>query len=417
MKFNILITLFFLLVIQSVFAQKAERKELYKLDSAKYSDDNFPPGRFQILSGQFYPNWEPHLGKGLLPLPKYYQWKQKLSSKGIDYLLVFSPEYQLGTKGGALHGNSEQDVIISWRVAENENSYSKFLFWGLNVYRFTGTTPSELSAEQGLTVGTIGGADAKSFWMLGTFFFEQGLLKHKLKLRVGHLFTNMLYATNKYMADDRDTFINGILNSPEGVQWTSQKSLGFNFQYDFGKFYVMGGFQDQKSDPRYPNFNSFLDGDYVYLGEVGYTPNRGTNHEGFYSLTMNYNTAYDNVSSGYGLLFNFHQDINSVIGVYGKYGQSFERFGYFKRAYAAGLAVNGPFGWDYDQISIAYLNGDPSDPTLNNSDQGINMYYKWLLTYRTDFTVDAQYYFDRSKALPTDRDNAFLIGMRLRTIF
>ena len=44
------------------------------------------------------------------------------------------------------------------------------------------------------------------------------------------------------------------------MQWTSQKSLGFLFVYQTDTFYSLAGFQDKKSDPRYPDFDSFFDG-------------------------------------------------------------------------------------------------------------------------------------------------------------
>ena len=415
----------FLFVVLGVFlwstgalAQSPSEFRDYESDSIQYSSQKVPPGRFQVLSGQFYPNWQPHFGKGLFPLPKYYQWKQRLSSKGFDYLVIISPEFQIGSKGGKVHANSEQDFIWQWRVVENENAYSKFLFWGLNIYRFTDVTPSEMSNAQGLTVETIGGADARSFWMLGTFFFEQALLRQRLKLRIGHLFTNLFYATNKYMIDDRDTFINGLLNAPSGVQWTSQKSLGMMVQYDTDKFYGIVGFQDQKSDPRYPSFSSFAEGKFVYLAEVGFTPNTSSiNASGKYSLTFSYNTKDTSGPAGYGLVLNAQQDVSEQVGIYGRYGQSFDRFTDWKNTFAVGIAYNQPFGWHYDQISLAYLQGNPSNTNLSKDDKGFNFYWKWLLTYRMDFTLDAQYYFERSKAAETDSDNVFLIAGRLRVIF
>ena len=39
---------------------------------------------------------------------------------------------------------------------------------------------------------------------------------------------------------------------------------------------------------------------------------------------------------------------------------------------------------------------------------------KVLLTYRAEFTIDTQYYFERSKAVIEDNRQAFLIAARLR---
>ena len=400
----------------SVFAQDETKKIFneFQLDSITYDVKNLPPGKFQSLTDQFYPNWEPHLGKGLLPLPKYYQWKQKLSSKGFDYLVIITPEFQYGALNGKWHGNSEQDLIMNWRIAENKNSYSKIMFWGANILRLTSTTPTQMSEENGLTVETIGGADAEVLWMIGTFYFEQALFQQRLKLRAGHLFTNITLSINKYLIDDRETYINEILNTPAGVQWASQKSLGMQVQYDGDLFYGITGFQDQKSDPRYPSLSSFADGKFVYYLEGGFTPNETTNHSGKYSVTLNYNTADEKGPEGYGIVINAQQDFSNNLGVYGRYGQSFKRFGTWDNAWAVGLALNKPFGWDYDQISLAYLQGDPSNPSITKKDKGFSLYYKVLLTYRLDFTIDTQYYFERSLADTGDNGQAFLVAGRLR---
>ena len=412
----ILTVLFIGFAGMSVFAQDETRETFneYQLDSLKYDERNLPPGRFQTLAGQFYPNWEPHLGKGLLQLPKYFQWKQKLSSKGFDYLIIITPEFQYGNLNSKWHGNTEQDLIMQWRITENENSYSKFLFWGANILRLTSTTPTQMSEGNGLTVETIGGADAEVLWMIGTFYFEQALFKQRLKITAGHLFTNLFLATNKYLIDDRETYINELLNSPAGVQWTSQKSLGIRLQYDADLFYGIIGFQDQKSDPRYPSFSSFADGKFVYYLEGGFTPNVMTNHSGKYSVTVNYSTADAQGPEGYGIIINAQQDFSNNLGVFGRFGQSFKRFGTWDNAWAVGLALNKPFGWDYDQISLAYLQGDPSNPSITKKDKGFSLYYKVLLTYRTDFTIDTQYYFERSIADNGDNRQAFLIAGRLR---
>ena len=85
-------------------------------------------------------------------------------------------------------------------------------------------------------------------------------------------------------------------------------------------------------------------------------------------------------------------------------------------AFAGGVAWNAPLGFARDRIALGYLQAQSKDSRLP-ADKGLNAYWKWQLTDSTDFTVDLQYYFQRSKAEPGDDDNAVLLGLRARVIF
>lgn len=403
----------------SSWAQKTDIKKEYSTfqkDSILYHDKQVPPGRFQVMTGQYYPNWKPHLGKGFLQLPDYYRWKQKLSSQGLDYLFMISPVAQYGNQSNSWHSNVEFDLLGQWRLKETNESYSHINFWFFNITRLTAVTTRDMSIGNGLTVNTIGGIDTEVLWMIGTLYYEQGILDKQLKFRAGHLFTNFTLALNKYMVDDRETYLNGLINAPTGVQWTSHKSLGFQVQWDQPLWYGIVGFQDQNGDPRYPDFQSFTMGNYVYYTELGFTPWKGSTTNGKYSVTINYNSQDDQGPSGHGVVLNVQQDLTNHLAFFGRYGQSFQRVGQFDNAFATGLAINKPFGWDYDQISFAYLQGNPSNPSLKKQDKGFNIYYKFLLTYRTDFSIDFQYYFERSLTEEGNNNPAVLLAGRLRFI-
>jgi len=196
-----------------------------------------------------------------------------------------------------------------------------------------------------------------------------------------------------------------------------EKSLGVLGRLDGKNTYASAGFQDQKSDPKFPDFSSFKDGNFVYLVESGFTPNKGKKNEGKYSATLSYSDAQLQKEAGYGMVVNFFQDLRDDWAVYGRYGRSYESFGDFEYATALGIAHNSPLGRQSDQVSVAAFEAKPSDPGLKQKDKGISAYWKWQFTETLDLTLDLQYFFERSKAPADSEENVLLTGLRVRFVF
>jgi len=158
-----------------------------------------------------------HFGSDPLVKIRDSQWRERLTDKGWDFVFMVSPEMQ----------TDEQDLYVQWRVQENKASYHRFNLWAFNIASFTNITPEDMSSLNGLSVETIGGAKDIDLWGLGNFHYEYASFDKQLKVKLGHLFTNMNYSSNKYMEDDRKTFMNSVLNSPVGIQWTSKNRWEF----------------------------------------------------------------------------------------------------------------------------------------------------------------------------------------------
>lgn len=354
---------------------------------------NLPEGKFELLTDDIFPNLHPHIGRGLLALPHYYQWKRKVSiNTGLDYVLVSSPIYQYSTTTGNYTGNVENDFMGRWRLIENEKSTGNISFWLLHVYNFTDQYTKAFSQSQGLASETsLGDVPYQNFGSVMALWWEQNLINDHFMYRIGHLNSNMVWGNNKYINDDRDGFMNTISSSQQGVSWVGDKALGVQTTFLFNDAYIAIGLQDANGANNYPNFESFANGNLNYLGEVGWTPSFNKN-SGKISITLSSKEleSGDLVNS---FLLNLRQDfLKGKLGAFARYGVKDRVDGNaLNHGLTIGTVWNGPFGFEADGIGLAFVSGS-TDYINESSDEGLEWYYRLLLTHRLDFTVDVLHY-------------------------
>ena len=406
---HLFISVLLLALSQSIAAigQSAKTDSLIQLNGLE--------GKFEVLTDGIYPNKDPHFGKGLLPLPDYYNWKRKISAKwGLDYVLTLSPIFQYVPKNGNTTGNVENDLIGNWRIIENEKSKANISFWFLHAYNFTELTTSDFSKQEGLTLETnLGDIPYQNYVSIMALWWEQSFIEKKLLFRIGHINSNMVWGNNTYINDDRHSFMNTVSSSQQGTSWVGNRSLGFQVSYFESQYYIAGGFQDANSDQRYPDFSALFDGPVTLHFEMGWTPTFTTG-SGKYSLTVssvqNPDGAYN-----YSFLLNMRQEIiKGKLGVFTRFGtQSKAVSTPVKSALTTGVYVNNVFDYSSDAVGLAYVNAKSVD-SASDRDQGFEVFYRMLLTDRLDATLDAQYFFEVSNS--NVGANTLVSSIRLRFI-
>ena len=378
---------------------------------------NPPQGPFRSLTDNIFPTTQPHLGDDL-SLTDYYQWKRKISAEnGFDFVIATAPIFQVGSNNTQVYFDNELDILAQWRLFENEQTEGKFFSWIQYVQTFSNPT-GEFAASQNLITLPNGGAtDPKQYVIaVSALWWEQSLLNGHLSYRIGQLYAPALWGTNKYLGDDRITFMNSVLANPQGVNWPS-RGIGANVTLGNDSVYTAVGFQDATANQNGLDFTSFGDGRFFYLGEVGYTPKINDKYEGAYRATVSYIDRTSNKSGeenrpGWSMILSAQQDFSDHFGVFAIYRQSWERFtnGVFSTA-GAGVVFNQPFDWDDDQVGIGYFYANPTNPDFRD-EHGLEMYYKLQLTHRLEFTPDMQIIFT-----PARNDGMVVIpGLRLRYV-
>ena len=239
-----------------------------------------------------------------------------------------------------------------------------------------------------------------------------------VSLRVGQLRNDFFFGTNKYHNDDRYVFLNTVLSGMQGANWAATgKGLGAMLDIRGDDFYTTVGFTDAKGNQNYPDFGSFFDGRYHYLGEIGWTPKVGE-HEGEYKLTMSYTDATGDSSNiglrkGYGLVLGGRQDFYKRLGLSFRWNRSFERYNSnLKQSLVTGLTFTGVGRYKDDWLSMGWVWGQPINDTLNE-ENGMEIYWRAQLTKNIELTPDLLVYFDKAGQPGTSIFGA----LRVRFIF
>ncbi|MEP2703403.1 MAG: carbohydrate porin [Roseibium sp.] len=394
----------------------------------KVSQPNVGPpiaGRFENLTDNILPTSKHHLSDEL-SLPEYHQWKRELSvTNGIDFLIQSAPIYQISPTNGKSYLDNELDLYFNWRLFESDRTTGSIFFWGLYVQTFTEAPTGAYASSLGLLTLPNGGAtDPNKAAVAPAALWWQQEFNSGFNFRIGQLLASSLWGANSYLGDDRETFMNSVFAANQGVPWSSgNRGLGAMAGFDAGPFYLSAGVQDAKGDQSSIDFQSFSDGKFAYLAEIGLTPTLPDGRSGKYSVTIGHvdrtgTGAARDQRDGWGVIVSAEQDINDRLAAFGILRRSWGRFaGNMEMTAGAGLIAKAPFGWTDDQIGLGGFFAKPHDTmagTLRN-EFGVEAYWRAQLTPRLDFTPDVQVYLQPGRK--TTNDPVFVFGARTRVAF
>jgi hypothetical protein len=351
----------------------------------------------------------------------YETFKERLSKEfGIDYLFAYTPLFQLG-EGGREYIDAEVDFGFIWNLFDNGNSRGNLLTYMLWVQTYSTNPTGEFLQPYGvITQANSGGTDPnQGTTQLNLFAWEQTWLDEGVSVRFGQLRNDFFFGTNKYHNDDRYVFLHSVLSGLQGINWAATgKGIGGMIDVRGDRFYTTLGFADAKARQTYPEVQSFFDGRYHYLGEIGWTPTFGCNSEGEYKATMSYTARTgdpSNVSEreGYGLILGARQDFNKRFGVAARWNKSFERFNAgLRESLAASCTMTGVGRYKDDWISLGFFYGKPTDRALQE-ESGMEIYWRAQLTNTIELTPDFLMYFDRARESGPTYFGAFRIRILL----
>lgn len=376
-----------------------------------------PEGKFRPLTDDIFPTTDPHFGDDL-SFKNYYQWKREISAKyGFDFVLLNAPIYQLGSKKSKNYFDNELDFLAQWRLFETDKTEGKFFFWLQYVQTFSQPTGRFAASQNLLTLPNAGATDPRQHVVaVSALWWEQSLAEGHFSYRIGQLYAPSLWGNNKYLGDDRVTFMNSVLSTTQGVNWPS-RGIGATVTLNNDLFYASAGVQDATANQNGLDLSSLGDSGFFYLGEIGYTPKINNEHEGTYRLMVSYidktgDEAELENRKGWGMILSLQQDFSEQLGFFGIYRQSWGRFtsGVYSAA-GAGLVINKPFGWDDDQVGFGYFYANPTNREFRD-ENGLEIYYKLQLTHRLEVTPSVQLY------ITPARNQGMILtpGLRLRYV-
>jgi len=335
------------------------------------------------------------------------------------------PAYQYAVDEDKDTGNYSLDAIGTAQLIARDPAGlgdTTLVIWLNSADKIEGMNSGpELAGDAGLLWNTNGNPSDSASTTLLVLGFDQWLFNDKMSVGVGKYFPGQFFLLSPYTADNSNTFQSSLIaDNPVAGFWESI-GIGFNAAYYGDNFTVQGGFVDAQADNDGLDFSSFGAGNYSYILEYAYTPQR---KDGVTSVSLLGYVVdeHDKLRTERGVATQFMHEFGeqSEFATFGRY--TVKSGGTAQAASAqssepkvehggfAGFAWNRPFGRENQQLAAAAMYGEPGkfQDTQGFNDQfGVEAYWKLGLNSVVQLTPSLQLMRN------DDDDLEAIVGLRL----
>ena len=362
----------------------------------------------------------PHLGRGPLDriLEPPSRWLIDVEdSGGPAFIAYYTQMYQPGSQGGPDNWtvNQEIDAYWKWDICES-TQFGKgriYAYYYQVQDNFTRTNTREFAEAAGMVWLPNYNDAVGVFNALDILVWEQSSNDERYQALIGQLDPGVLIDLNLYCGDDTGYFfseplatnpVRGFPLAGLGMMLSGQPTDGIE---------LIGIVSDADASGQYPDFKSLGDGRWFYAGQLTLMPEIG-GHRGRYRLTYYWIDPTETQPRGRGLALSFDQQLGDAYGAFFRFSQADGRRRSVRKFTNAGFVWLAPGGWEDDRAGIGFIWGQPTDRSLNDQ-YGLELFYRWQLTARMEFSTDIQWIID--PALTTSRESLAIGGMRVRWTF
>jgi len=343
------------------------------------------------------------LGDGLLG-EKYFDTKNRLwIDKGFSFGGYVSANTQWGSEGGPAHSISESLLLMSWEPVRRDNGAGRLIFGLAHDRTFGRPTTREFADNQGLveTPNDLDTDPELTFTTLGLLHWEQEKwtgLEKGWGLRIGQLYAPSYFGPARYLDDDRRFFMARPLAAAAGAQWVGFNDIGLGVNTIFwkGPWYASLAILDGKANRKYPDFGSLWDGEFLYLGEVGYERDADGPNESAVRLTVSHLDVRDgdNPAAGPGqsIMVSADRRFDGRWALAGRWSRSFNRLSAdYRDLVSIGILSLAPFAREQDIAGFGVFTGRPSD-SQRGRESGFEVFYRVVLTQAVGVMPNLQYW-------------------------
>ena len=350
------------------------------------------------------PFGNPVFGDGLLG-EDYFQSKNRAwVEQGISTFGYVSVNGQWGSEGGPAHGISEALLMMTWEPVRRDNHSGRLVVGIAHDQTFGRPTTREFANNQKL-VETPNDLDTDpdlTFTTLGLFHWE-----HEQRtgpesgwgFRGGQLYAPSYFGSARYLDDDRRFFMARPLAAAAGAQWVgfNDIGLGVNGIVWKGPLYASAAIMDGKANRQFLDVESLVDGQMLYLGEVGFERDFDGPNETALRLTVSHLDVQDGegpaAGPGQSVIISGDKRFDGRWALAGRWSKSFERLSAdYRESASLGLLWLVPFGRLQDLGGLGVFYADPSDAERGH-ESGFEIFYRLRLTQAIGFMPDVQYWY------------------------
>ena len=344
-----------------------------------------------------------HLVDSLIFGDDFFRSKnQRWIDEGFAFGGYVAVNTQLGSEDSTLHSMSETLFIGAWEPLRKSNEAGRVVFGLAHDHTIGSQTTREFANRQGLveTPDDLDTSPDKTFTTLGLLAWEHEFHTGPNQgwgYRAGQLFVTGYFGSAVYLDDDRKFFMARPLATPAGAQWVGNNDIGLgaNLLLWRGPYYVSVAAIDGKANRKYPQFDSLLDGQLLYLAEVGFERDLDGPNEAIFRVTTSHlDLPGQNPGDGPGqsLMLTGERRFDGEWVAFFRWSKSYNRLtADYQELLSVGTAWLRPFGFSQDFLGLGIFVGDPSNPERGD-ESGAELSYKLQLTQDISVMPDLQYW-------------------------
>jgi porin len=334
---------------------------------------------------------------------------------GLDFLAYYSTLFQQGSEGDAQDARSlvsQLHAVALWDLVEHPVLGKGSLgVYFVDVREFLGRSAGDLSEHCDTSLGVNDADVDEPFTALKDLWWEQRFLDERLGVLAGQIELQGLMNANTYADDDTFSFLaQPVATNPATV--IVPAGLGaFAQVVPSEHVYLSLAFVDAAANGEYPDFETFANGEYLYAGELGFTPEIPGLGGGTYRFTGFWRDKSEAAPAAAGWALSFEQGLGERAGLFLRYAGVDEEDCDLQQVLGTGVVLRRPFGRARDWIGFAFMWGDVSDD-VRSDEYAVETYWRIQLTERLEFTPDLQIHVH-----PDRGDGVSLMGgLRLRIV-
>lgn len=335
---------------------------------------------------------------------------------GLRLSFAYTMLFQQATGGpGDRNGAAgDIDLMSAWTLlGRGTENTGTLVFTGEYRFKMGEQTPSQLGGVLGTLTNVTSAFNGRG-WVVRDAYWLQRLLDGKLRVIVGRGDISDFIGGMR-MQNVNNSFFNRAFSGNAAVAYPAGHGPAAGVSIvpnDF--FYVTAGVQNSYSTSTTMGVSSLDEGDFFYAAEAGITPNIESLGRGRYRVMFWYMNERPNLNlpSDQGFSLILDQDIGDRVLAFARYGHSDADLTNIKNMGQVGVGVRGLLGSEDDLTGLAASYAQPPGPG-GRDEKVFEVFQRWQVTNRTQFTVGAQLILDPTNAPNDDALGVFSFRFRM----
>ena len=323
----------------------------------------------------------------------YYAFKASLKEKyGLDVGLKESLIHQqrTGTSLGDTNYNfnGQFDFHGTWSIFDGRGD---FIWLYMNIHQLGGITTTAFGERNG-NITPINDSDPNS--LLRFLMYRHQFKNGTITALIGKFEALLLFAGNRYAADDRVTFMAQPLTAPAAKDRTFS-SLGGGLIVQATPWLSLGATVNSLDFSTGISGEPFGENGFYVVGNASITSTIGSLGEGQYRAslihTQEQQVGKDTLPKSYGFIFSADQDLGDTWAAFIRIDNTDIQTlaSPIVESYAGGLALRRPFNRARDRF-MAGLFHTKSETLGDERESGFEVFYRFGMTHHIDLSFDVQ---------------------------